>query len=207
MIVDDTSPGDLATRGRLDTRRATRHIPGEQGWWIFILGDMTVFALLFGAYVQARSRDPAFFNTAQQSLNQSFGAINTVLLLCSSLLVVTGIRAVRIGACNIARSTFVGAFCFGLGFIFIKFLEWSHHIGVDQTPATNDFWLYYYLVTGLHLFHLLIGMGLLVFIITQARRQPLVGTRRFIVVEGGACYWHMVDLLWVVIFPLFYLVS
>jgi nitric oxide reductase NorE protein len=186
---------------------AERHLPGEEGTWIFILGDMTVFALLFGVYVEARSKDPALFDNQQELLNKNFGAINTLLLLCSSLLVVSAIRALRSQRHrNLAPALIGAAFAVGgVGFTVMKALEWNDKIGHDLTPATNDFWMYYYILTGLHFFHLLLGMGVLMFLFFQARK-PSLNERQFAFVEGGACFWHMVDLLWIVLFPLLYLV-
>src|SRR3989442_572010 len=102
-------------------RERVRHIPGEPGTWIFILGDMTVFALLFGVYVYYRSKDPGVFNRSQAHLHVAFGAINTLLLLTSSLLVVTGIRALRHRVSKLAPYMFAGAFVCGLGFAFNKY--------------------------------------------------------------------------------------
>lgn len=181
-------------------------MPGEEGTWIFIFGDMTVFALLFGVYLEARSKEPELFDSSQELLNQNFGAINTMLLLCSSLFVVTAIRAMRSDTGReLAPKLVAGAFACGLGFCFVKFLEYSSKLSDDINPATNDFWMYFYVLTGLHFFHLLCGMALLVFIFVQSRK-PSIDSRRFIFVEGGACFWHMVDLLWIVLFPLLYLV-
>jgi nitric oxide reductase NorE protein len=106
---------------------------------------------------------------------------------------------------GLASAAIVTAFVGGLGFILVRFWEWGHHLIAGHTPATNDFWMYYYIITGLHGFHLLIGMGALLFLFSQARRATL-GVRRFAFVEGAGCFWHMVDLLWVIIFPLLYLV-
>jgi nitric oxide reductase NorE protein len=183
-----------------------RHLPGEEGTWIFILGDMTVFALLFGVYVDARSKDPALFDRSQVVLNQNYGAINTLLLLASSLMVVTGIRAIRHNVRNLAPAMFAGAIACGLGFSFMKYLEWSDKLSHGFKPATNDFWMYYYILTGLHFFHLLLGMAVLTYLFVQARK-PQLNVRQFAFVEGGACFWHMVDLLWIVLFPLLYLVK
>jgi nitric oxide reductase NorE protein len=192
----------VAVRSAAETER---HLPGEEGTWIFILGDMTVFALLFGVYMYYRSNDPALFRHSQQSLNQNFGAINTLLLLSSSLFVVTGIRAIRAHRHTLAPRLFAGAFCCGLGFAFIKYLEYSDKLSHGIKPATNDFFMYYFVLTGLHFFHLLIGMAVLVFLIVQSRKETL-DPKTFAFVEGGACFWHMVDLLWIVLFPLLYLV-
>jgi nitric oxide reductase NorE protein len=200
--------GDGASKLRAAVHgKVARHLPGEEGTWIFIFGDMTVFALLFGVYLEARSHDPELFNTAQATLNQNFGAINTLLLLCSSLFVVTAIRAIRnrVGGKTLAPALIAGAFTCGLGFSLIKYLEYSDKLSSGIKPATNDFWMYFFVLTGLHFFHLLIGMGLLAFIFVQARRAQL-DARRFAFVEGAGCFWHMVDLLWIVLFPLLYLV-
>ena len=203
--VNGDGAGGLTAKARA---KAARHLPGEEGTWIFILGDMTVFALLFGVYIEARSHDPELFNVSQQALNQNFGAINTLLLLCSSLCVVTAIRAMRSERVrNLAPPLVAGAFACGLGFCLIKYLEYSEKLSHGIKPATNDFWMYFYVLTGLHFFHLLIGMVVLAFIFFQARKPRLVeDARRFAFVEGGACFWHMVDLLWIVLFPLLYLV-
>ena len=186
---------------------AERHLPGEEGTWIFILGDMTVFALLFGVYVDARAQDPGLFADQQQLLNQNFGAISTLLLLCSSLLVVSAIRSLRSPRQrSVAPALIAGAFVVGgLGFTFMKYLEWSDKLSHHLTPATNDFWMYYYILTGLHFFHLLLGMGALTFLFFQARK-PSLNQRQVAFVEGAACFWHMVDLLWIVLFALLYLV-
>jgi len=184
-----------------------RHLPGEEGTWVFIMGDMTVFALLFGVFIDAFSKDPALFRHAQAILDQTYGAINTLLLLCSSLLVVTAIRAVRAGNPRLAPSMVLGAIACALGFCLTKYLEWGDHLGAGFTPATNDFWMYYYVLTGLHFFHLLLGMGVLTFIYLQTRKTEPMSERTFAFVEGGACFWHMVDALWIVLFPLLYLVK
>jgi nitric oxide reductase NorE protein len=204
--------GGADARATLKARKkAETHMPGEEGTWIFIFGDMTVFALLFGVYLSARAADPALFNASQEHLSQSWGAVNTLLLLTSSLFVVTAIRALRLGIPHIAPKLIAGAFACGVGFAIVKYFEWGHHLSDGFKPATNDFWMYYYVLTGLHFFHLLIGMVLLVFIYTQARKvadapNQLIEPRRFAFVEGAGCFWHMVDLLWIVLFPLLYLV-
>jgi nitric oxide reductase NorE protein len=185
-------------------RRVERHVPGEEGAWVFILGDMTVFAGFFAAYLAARAHNPELFAASQRTLNQSYGAINTLLLLTSSLFVTVGIRAVRRNAHRVAPWCFAGAFCCGLGFASVKFLEYSDKIHHGLLPTTNEFFMYYYVLTGLHLFHLTLGMAVLVFLFVKARK-PALTVREFAFVEGGACFWHMVDVLWIVLFPLLYL--
>jgi nitric oxide reductase NorE protein len=182
-----------------------RHVPGEAGLWILILGDMALFALLFGVYLHYRAQAPELFRSSQLALNRTFGIVNTLLLLTSSLCVATGVRALRHRLRRIAPTAFAGAWLCGLGFVFNKYLEYSDKFAHGIKPATNDFWMYFFVLTGIHLVHLLLGMGVLTFCFVQARKRSL-DARMFSFVEGGACFWHMVDLLWIVLFPLLYLV-
>jgi nitric oxide reductase NorE protein len=186
--------------------RPTRRIPGEEGTWVFILGDMTVFAVFFATYLYYRAQQPELFNVSQLSLRPGYGVINTLLLLTSSLLVVIGLRAVRRQVRNVAPWMFSGALLCGLGFSFMKFLEYSEKLSKGLTPNTNSFFMYYYVLTGLHFFHLIVGMGVLTFLIVKSR-APSLTVKQFAFVEGGACFWHMVDLLWIVLFPLLYLMK
>ncbi len=173
--------------------------------WVFIFGDMLVFALLFCVYLNARRSDPEAFRAGQAELVQSFGAVNTLLLLMSSLCVVTAVRALRRGLPNLPPQLFALAFFCGLGFVIVKGVEYGNEIGRGFVPGTNEFWMYFYVLTGLHFFHLLIGMGVLVFCFVKSRHPEQMGPPVFAFVEGGSCFWHMVDLLWIVLFPLLYL--
>lgn len=183
-----------------------RRLPGEEGVWVLIFGDMTVFALLFGVYLYYRSSQADVFNHSQLRLNQTFGAVNTLVLLTSSLLVVTAVRAVRSNAHALARRLIYGAMACGTTFVINKALEYGQKISHGLVPATNQFFMYFYGMTGLHLLHVMIGMGLLLFI-ARLTRRPALTARELGYLEGAACFWHMVDLLWIIIFPLLYLVK
>lgn len=174
--------------------------------WVFIFGDMTVFAMLFGVYLYYRGADTAEFNRSQLLLNQTFGVVNTLVLLTSSLLVVTALRAVRADAPTVARRLLYGAMACGVIFIANKAIEYGEKISVGLLPDTNQFFMYFYVMTGLHLFHVVIGLALLWFMVVVTRRSTR-GDRELRYLEGAACFWHMVDLLWIVIFPLLYLVK
>ncbi|KUI34256.1 cytochrome c oxidase subunit 3 [Mycobacterium sp. GA-2829] len=194
--------------GRPTTKKAgvERHLPGEEGMWVFIFGDMTVFALLFSVYLYYRGQDVATFDESQLQLNQTFGVVNTLVLLTSSLLVVTAVRAVRRDDLRLARLLTYGAILCGVIFVINKVIEYSEKLANGIVPATNQFFMYFYVMTGLHLFHVAIGLALLWFFIRLTRR-PALGERELSYLEGSACFWHMVDLLWIVIFPLLYLVK
>jgi nitric oxide reductase NorE protein len=193
-------PGPASRSGR-----PAPHVPGEVGVWVFIFGDLLVFAVLFLTYLYYRADEPALFNRSQEQLNQTFGAVNTLLLLVSSLLVVMALRAVRRGLHRTAPWLIAGAFACGLAFSALKFVEYHDKVGHDITPATDKFYMLYFVLTGLHWFHLIIGLGVLSFLFVLSRK-PQLSEMQFAFLEGGACFWHMVDMLWIVLFPLLYLV-
>ncbi|MCW2831518.1 MAG: cytochrome c oxidase, subunit [Aeromicrobium sp.] len=181
-------------------------MPGEEGTWVFLFGDMLVFGVFFGTFMYQRSLDPELFDESRQTLSLGIGLTNTLILLTSSLLVVTAIRAMRVGQGGAARRLLIGAIACGLAFAGLKAIEYTIKIRDGHTPTDNDFYLYYFILTGLHLLHVVVGVIVLTLMTTQARS---VGPdhRRWPLVEGGACFWHLVDLLWIVLFPLLYLVS
>lgn len=183
-----------------------RHVPGETGVWVFILGDMVVFALFFGVFSYYRGLTPDVFSASQATLNANYGLINTFLLLTSSWFVVMGMNAAKRHLQSSAAGLFGMAFLCGAGFSAIKVIEYSEKIGAGIYPVTNDFYMYYYILTGLHFVHVIIGMVVMLFMVYRGWRGLSTG-RDLAFLEGGASYWHMVDLLWIVLFPLIYLMK
>ena len=183
------------------------HVPGEIGIWLFVLSDMLFeFSTIFGYFLYERAADPAVFARSRATLSQSLGLVNTLLLLTSSMFVALGIRALREG--NRARTArmFVWARSLGIAFVAVKILEYGDKVSMGLTPVTNSFYMYYFAATGLHLLHVLIGLVVLTYIVKGARTaQPRPHELRS--AEVGATFWHMVDLIWIILFPLLYLVS
>lgn len=198
----------IARYGRVTVNPLLRekHLPGEEGTWVFIFGDMMIFAVFFATYLYYRGQQRTLFEQSQHALEVAYGVGNTLLLLLSSLFVVIGVRAVRQRRGTLAPAMFVAAMICGLGFSLIKIIEWRGKILHGFTVSANNFFMYYFLLTGLHLLHLLFGMGLLA-VLVSAGRQSDITPKRFALIEGAACYWHMVDFLWIVLFPLLYLVK
>ncbi len=195
------------TRGAGE-ERADPHIPGEAGIWVFVLGDMTVFAALFAGFVFYRSAALDLYMQSQATLNQTFGAINTLLLLTSSWFVVMGTDAARRDAATLARRLFAAAFLCGAAFVAVKFFEYREKALAGLTPITNEFYSFYYMLTGLHLLHVLIGMVVLAVVVRRAGSPGgFRGASDVVFLECSASYWHMVDLLWIVLFPLLYLMK
>ncbi|HVW43581.1 MAG TPA: cytochrome c oxidase subunit 3 [Amycolatopsis sp.] len=172
--------------------------------WVFLFGDLTLFAVFFVLYLAYRAKERDLFLVAQQNLNPGAGFVNTLLLLTSSLFVVLAMRDIRRLRPRAATRMIAAAFLGGLGFVIVKFFEYRSELTHGFVPDINDFAACYYLLTGFHLFHLVLGMGVLVFLSTRAR-LPRLTARQLAVVEGGACFWHLVDLLWIILFPLLYL--
>jgi nitric oxide reductase NorE protein len=185
---------------------SARRIPGESGTWVFLFGDMLVFGVFFVTFMVERAKAPELFDVARTALHIGVGVTNTLVLLSSSLCVVVAIGAVRAGAKAIATNAVNAAIACGLLFIALKVYEYVALSTSGNGPGANHFFLYYFILTGLHLFHVCVGIGVLVLLTTQTRRSELSATR-MAAVEGGACFWHLVDLLWIFLFALLYLVS
>lgn len=183
-----------------------KHIPGEVGIWVFVLGDMFIFDLFFVTFAYYRNLDVALFQQSQAKLNQNWGALNTVLLLTSSWFVVIGMSATRQAYRRMARIFLSLAWLCGLGFGVVKFFEYGEKISHGITLTTNNFFMYYYIFTGIHFLHLLLGMGVLAYMILRLGRNNTLASD-LPVLESGASYWHMVDLLWIILFSILYLIK
>ena len=179
---------------------ATPQLPGDGSMWVMVLGDMAIFGAYFLIYMVHRAMSPVEFLSAQQHLDVTIGAINTIVLLTSSLFVARAVDAARTEKpVRSIRLIYAAGAC-GLLFVAIKAYEWSVKIA-DGYTVSNEFFSFYYVLTGVHLLH--VGMGLVVLgVCVRELRSPL--RRRISLVEQGAIYWHMVDLLWLVIFGLLY---
>jgi nitric oxide reductase NorE protein len=195
---------------RLPAKARDGHTPGEPGLWIFILGDMTLFAAILIVFLWERRSDPTVFEESAHQLIQPIGAVNTLVLLLSSYLVVCAVFAHRGGRYPQARRLVAGAVSCAAVFAGLKAFEYYVAISSGHTPAGHmpegTFFTFYFVLTGLHLLHVIVGTALL--LVWQAmlkRRRSWTGSQK--VAEGIASYWHMVDLLWVAIFTLVYLVS
>lgn len=173
--------------------------------WIFILGDMTIFGAIMIALMALRYREPELVVESAARLLVDIGFANTLVLLISSYLVICAIQAHRVGRGRAASYFIVGALCCGATFIGLKAVEYSCEIFSGATPTTNVFFTYYFALTGLHVVHVMIGAALLRWWWASAR-SGRSWTRSQVAVEAIAVYWHMVDLLWIAIFTLAYLV-
>jgi nitric oxide reductase NorE protein len=194
----------MVTTARPAAQARAIHLPGEPGVWVFIGGDMVVFALFFVTFVWYRADDVPLYAAGQATLDQLYGALNTFLLLTSSWCVALAVDSARAGRADAARRSFGAAFACGAGFVAIKYFEYGEKIAAGFGLNTNDFYMFYFMLTGIHLLHVAIGMGVLAFMWHSSRARPLDGVQ-VRTLECGASFWHMVDILWIVLFALLYL--
>ena len=199
-----TSSRTLPHSDGLRRARAADRLPGDPGVWVFIAADMAAFALFFLAFAAGRLAAPALYEKSRQALDPAIGLLNTLILLTSGWLMVQAVAAGRDGDRPRVLRFLALTVLVGCGFALTKVLEYATKIRAGITMLTNEFFMYYFILTGIHFLHFVIGIIVLVVCLMKARREPL--DARFTVwIESAGSYWHMVDLLWIVLFPLLYL--
>lgn len=181
-----------------------RRLPGVEGIWVLIGVDSVVFGLLFASFMDARRSDPGGFDAARQSLDANLGGLNTLVLLTSSWLVALAIHALREGRPRRASRCLLLAVCAGGTFVVLKSAEYVDKVAGGTTSATSDFFMWYFVLTGIHLIHVLLGLGLMIHLVLGVRAGRY-SNARIAVPESVATFWHLVDFLWILIFPLLYL--
>jgi nitric oxide reductase NorE protein len=176
-------------------------VPGSISMWLFVVGELFIFAFYFFVYMMYRTHATRGFVGSQQHLNLAVGAGNTVILLTSSYLMALGVQAAREGSHDRARRLVSWTVALGVVFITIKIGEWAHEIRHGHTFPSDDFFMFYFALTGVHLFHVVMGLGILGLVLHELGTPAL---RRQFVVEAAGTYWHMVDVVWIVLFALLY---
>ncbi len=179
-----------------------KHLPGGGVIWVVIASELLTFGLFFGAYAAAYGADPETFRASQALLHPGSGAVNTAVLLTGSWMAARAVIAHRHGN---ARPWLAAAALSGVAFTAIKVVEYTHVFEHGVSLSTNAFWFYYLFLTVIHLLHVVVGIGILGWLAVKTTTQPS-DHREAIGVEAGAAYWHMVDLIWIVLFPALYLV-
>lgn len=180
---------------------SAQFIPAEQDIWVFVLFEAFVFSSYFIVYLIKRVQHPQLYLSSQEHLRPTLGIANTLVLLISSLFMAQCVRAARDGNYSAALRQVSLTITCGVVFLCSKVLEWAIETGQGYKFSTNEFFSFYYFLTGIHVLHVLFGFVFLGVVIYQlgnpARRSQLI-------IETGATYWHMVDFLWVFIFALLY---
>jgi len=189
-----------------------KYPPGDFGVWVIIYVELITFGLFFIGYAFSRRGNLEMFNNSQLMLNQTSGFINTFILITSSYFVAKGVQKMRsmtkenYELANKEASKWLKfAMACGIAFLFIKISEFSHIFGQGITLSTNKFFMFYLLLTMFHFMHVFLGT-IILFNIHQRTRVFGYTPEDYRGFESGASYWHMVDLLWIVLFPLIYII-
>jgi nitric oxide reductase NorE protein len=188
MLPETDSDTEAADWGPLSS------LPGNPMMWILILGEMVVFGALFVGFAVARALNPAVFDASQTHLDGLLGGLNTMVLVTSGWLVAIAVQ--RKVSNSGHRATMLDAMAFGGLFLAIKVVEYADKIGQGFTPETNMFFQLYYLMTGFHALHVVMGLIILGIVTWRDSLENM---------ETGAAFWHMIDLIWVLLYPLVYL--
>lgn len=179
--------------------------PGDFALWIFIFAELLVFGIFFLAYAFARSFNVELFNASQLQINQLSGAINTLVLITSSYFVVRAVAAIRVDDSRRCVLWLYVAIAMGALFLVIKMVEFYQADSAGISLDTNTFFMFYLSLTFFHFMHVIMAMVILVAIVLKARKGGYSAADHT-GVETGASYWHMIDLLWIILFPLVYVI-
>jgi nitric oxide reductase NorE protein len=183
--------------------------PGDAGIWIIIYIELITFGLFFLGYIYSRRLDVELFNSSQLALNQTAGFINTIILLTSSFFVIKAVKSIQTlqlkKASIIATNWLNGAIALGGVFLIIKMSEFITKYSEGINLSTNKFFMFYFLLTMFHFLHVLLGM-IILFNIKEKTKIQGYNKNDLKGMQTGASYWHMVDLLWIVLFALIYII-
>jgi len=175
-----------------------------EGVWVFIGADSVIFAILFLSFMQDRLKHPAVFEASRHTLNMHLGGLDTLILLTSSWSVALAVQAMKRDEIDREPRLLFGGALTGLMFVVSKSFEYFQKFSHGLNPGTNPFFMWYFTLTGIHLLHVIAGTSLLTYLWVRSRRGTYDHLHKS-VPESVASYWHLVDLLWVVLFPLLYL--
>jgi cytochrome c oxidase subunit 3 len=217
-LASEAHAETLAVREQFDTAEQQRDA-STLGMWVFLITEIMFFGGMFLAYTVYRSLYPHVFAVASSSLNAVIGAINTAVLLCSSFTMVLAVRAAQLGQRKAIVIFLILTLILGIAFLGVKAYEWNekfqeHHIpgpsfhleGVDVQGPAQLFFSLYFAMTGLHALHMVIGAGILTWLLIQTYKGTF-SAEYMTPVDIAGLYWHFVDIIWIFLFPLLYLID
>lgn len=189
---------------------------GKLGMWIFLFTELFLFGGLFLVYAVFRAKYSDDFHKAAYELDALIGTLNTVVLLVSSMTVAMSITAVQKGNSKLAIRLLLVTLLMAVVFMVNKYFEWHHKFDLKIYPGSEVmqnlergellFFSLYYMMTGLHALHVIIGMILLIICVFKTKSGHIV-SNRYLLLENSGLYWHLVDLIWIFLFPLLYLLT
>jgi cytochrome c oxidase subunit 3 len=185
------------------------------GMWLFLFTELILFGGMFLVYAVYRFSHPAEFQLAATNMDTLIGTVNTIILLTSSLTVAMSIAAIQQGRKNLSLLLVGATIALALAFLVNKYFEWGHKFELGLYPRSPEmltkptgeilYFGLYYVMTGIHALHVMIGMVVLAFMMVFIARGS-INKSSFVKLEAGGLYWHLVDIIWIFLFPLFYLI-
>jgi cytochrome c oxidase subunit III len=209
----------LALREQFDTEDQQKDA-STLGMWVFLITEIMFFGGMFLAYTLYRTMYPTVFGIASSSLNLPIGATNTCVLLLSSFTMAMAVRSGQLGKKKAVIWFLIITMLFGLAFLGIKAFEWTDKFHEHHVPAFANFHLegtqlqgqaklffsLYFAMTGLHALHMAVGVGIVLFIIIETAKNKY-SPKYYTPIDIAGLYWHFVDIVWIFLFPLFYLID
>ena len=193
---------------------AKDYFGAKLGMWLFLFTELLLFGGLFLLYSIYLENFPVEFAASGRQLNWIMGTANTIILLTSSLFAAMAVTAMQRNQVRLVLGLISGTILCATAFMVIKYFEWSAKIGHGIYPGSEQllagplgesvFFSLYFMTTGIHGLHVVIGGVLLAWIAVKAK-SGAISADNYVLLENGALYWHLVDLIWIFIFPLYYL--
>jgi cytochrome c oxidase subunit 3 len=191
-------------------------LASKTGMWLFLYTEMLLFGTLFVVYSVYRYRNSQAFHLAAEELSTVIGTVNTIILLISSTTVAMSITAMQLNNKKLALTLLSVTIFLGLAFLVNKYFEWGHHIRDNIYPGSKVlalrghgdvlFYGLYFFMTGLHALHIIVGLIFISFVYVYILRNK-IKPDDYVLLENSGLYWHLVDLIWIFLFPLFYLIT
>ncbi|WP_196137883.1 cytochrome c oxidase subunit 3 family protein [Aliikangiella sp. G2MR2-5] len=200
-----SEPNDDINDTCQNSKNTGRSLPGDLAIWFFIYAELAVFGILFIAYAISRVNHPDIFADGYQHLNRTAGLVNTIALITASYFVVLAGHFIKLQQSKPAAYSLLAAIVASLLYVGVKLFEYETAFSAGYDLDTNVFYTFYFLLTMFHFAHVLLGMAILSVMLFNTckgyyRSNSLSGF------ESGASYWHMVDLVWVILFPIVYVI-
>lgn len=186
-------------------KQSPRILPGDLAIWCIIFAELLVFGIFFVAYAVVRINNLEMFNQYQLTLNKETGLINTILLITASYFVVCAIKSIKKSLLKQGAKLLYAAVACGALFILIKSIEFNEKFAAGIDLSTNTFYMFYLALTMFHYFHVILGV-LILLLVAYKTQQGHINANNRIGLESAGAYWHMVDLVWIILFPLIYII-
>jgi len=188
----------------------------RMGMWLFLFTELLLFGGLFFAYSVYRYLYASDFALAGKEMHVIIGAMNTAILLTSSMTMALSITAMERGNKRLSILYQLTTITFGLLFLVNKYIEWSAEISAGNYPGSTElaakshgqiiFYGLYYVMTGLHALHVIVGMTIIA-VMCAFTIKDVITKDNYVKLEAAGLYWHLVDIIWIFLFPLFYLIN